>query len=108
MPCWLSRGCASPCLPNWFSLSSATEELKVIFEEHRADAAARKAAHENGNGTSSKVPEPMVKAEGIVGTHGTNGTAMGRRSTRKRFLYPKATQVRVGRAMGDVKREDSP
>jgi anaerobic magnesium-protoporphyrin IX monomethyl ester cyclase len=87
---------------------SATDELKDIFAEHRADTAHRKAAFENGDGKEAVALEGLTQAEGIVGTKGTNGTAMGKNGTRKRFHYPKAAEVRVGRAMGDVKREDTP
>jgi radical SAM superfamily enzyme YgiQ (UPF0313 family) len=85
---------------------SSTEELQSIFAEHRADAANRKATFEASKDSSSNSADGMTMAEGVVGTQGINGTGIARRETRKKFAYPKAVTVRVGRAMGDVKRED--
>jgi radical SAM superfamily enzyme YgiQ (UPF0313 family) len=91
---------------------SPTQALEHIFAEHRADLDARKAVHANGGGNghsgenAGAPAEPMTMAEGITGTRGTNGTTIARRETRKKFAYPKAGQVRVGRASGDVKREE--
>ncbi|MCG3196271.1 MAG: hypothetical protein GHCLOJNM_00744 [bacterium] len=84
---------------------SPTEELAPIFAQHQSEMAARKAEHE-GLGASTGVSPALVMAEGITATRGTNGTSMAKSDTRKKFQYPKATQVRVGRAQGDVKREE--
>ena len=99
--------------------ASLTEGLESIFDEHRSDVERRKAglASDGSNGTGELKEGVPSMADGIVGTQGPNGTALAktgigngktgtRRSTRKKFQYPKAGQVRVGRAAGDVKRED--
>jgi len=86
--------------------SADSDEIREIFSEHQADMQARKASFANGKPSDAKKANGVKKPDGANGTQGTNGSSSDRKETRKRFMYPKASQVRAGRAKGDAGQPD--